>query len=83
MLLCTLSVSAKGTRVGASAIGALLLALLLGCGSGKNSDSNSGGGTTQPPPSLLARLSTDTFTNSSSQHATQVEPMLASFGRRC
>jgi hypothetical protein len=76
-----LLVSATGTRVIASAVSALLLAALLACGSGKNSsDSNSGGGSNLPPPSLLTRLSTDTFTNSTSQHATEVEPMLASFG---
>lgn len=63
---------------------AMLLAALAACGSGSNSGSNSGdiGGSSNPPPppSLLARLSTDSFNNSSSQHATEVEPSLASSG---
>lgn len=50
---------------------ATLLALLLtvlDCGSGSTSQ-------TKPPPEIaLTRLSTDTFTNPSSQHATEVEP---------
>jgi len=61
-----------------------LLAVLVGCGSGSNSASNGGdtGGSNNPPPppSLLTRLSTDTFTNNTSQHATEVEPMVASNG---
>ncbi len=73
-----------GTRVVACVVAAMLLATLVGCGSSSNSNSNSGdnGGSDNPPPppSLLARLSTDTFTNTNSQHATEVEPMLASFG---
>lgn len=58
----------------------MLLGILPGCGSGKSGDSNSGGGSNPPPSSLLTRLSSDTFTNSSSQHATEVEPWMASFG---
>jgi hypothetical protein len=51
---------------------------VIGCGSGKSSDTN--------PPSnniqsvTLTRLSQDTFTNSTSQHATEVEPSSFSFG---
>jgi hypothetical protein len=55
---------------------------MLACGSGSNSESNSGGtggGSNNPPP-LLQRLSTDTFSNPSSQHATEVEPAVAAFG---
>ena len=64
----------------------MLLAALVSCGSGSNSNSNSSSGDTggsnnpPPPPSLLVRLSTDTFTNANSQHATEVEPMVASSG---
>jgi hypothetical protein len=62
----------------------LLLATLIGCGSGTNSDSsfsnNGGSNTPPPPPSLLVQLSTDSFSNASSQHATEVEPSIAAFG---
>ena len=76
-------VSLRGARAALPACIALLLALLTGCGSGSNSNSNSGdsGGSNSPPPSsLLARLSTDTYTNASSQHATEVEPSIAAYG---
>jgi hypothetical protein len=54
----------------------LLLAALTGCGSGS---------ATKPPPPPppevpLTRLSTDTFTNASSQHATEVEPDTFAYG---
>ncbi|HVO64522.1 MAG TPA: sialidase family protein [Terriglobales bacterium] len=52
-----------------------ILALLVGCGS--DSDHST------PPPSPpvpLTKLSTDTFTNTSSQHATEVEPGAFAFG---
>ncbi len=51
--------------------------LLAGCGgSGSNQKTQSA----PPPPVALTRLSTDTFTNSSSQHATEVEPGAFAFG---
>jgi len=63
------------------AFAVLLLVSLIGCGSGSNSNSEDNGGSNNPPPSsLLVRLSTDTFTNSTSQHATEVEPSIAAFG---
>lgn len=76
--------STRGVQALARIITGTLLAVLIGCGSGSNSSSDNGnnGGSNNPPPppSLLLRLSTDTFTNSTSQHATEVEPMVASFG---
>jgi hypothetical protein len=86
LLRYKLVVSLGAKRPTISAWAVILLAVLLGCGSGSNSDSGSGndGGSGNPPPppppSLLARLSTDTFANTGSQHATEVEPMIASFG---
>lgn len=44
-----------------------------------NSGDN-GGSSNSPPPPLLSRISTDTYTNSTSQHATEVEPFLAASG---
>jgi len=59
---------------------ALLLSLLVGCGSGKSPETT----TTTPSngfqTAALTRLSQDTFTNSTSQHATEVEPGSYSFG---
>lgn len=62
--------------------GSLLLGFmvpLLGCGSGKSSSE-----TTPPENNFqtvpLTRLSQDTFTNSTSQHATEVEPSSLAFG---
>jgi hypothetical protein len=73
-----------------SACSLLLLVLILACGGGSNSNSDSGsgssggsgggGGSNNPPPSLLVRLSTDTFSNATSQHATEVEPHIAADG---
>lgn len=57
-----------------------VLPFMLGCGSSKSSE------TTTTPPSnnfqtvSLTRLSQDTFTNSTSQHATEVEPGMYAFG---
>ena len=80
-------VSVNAKRVLSYACAAALLALLLACGSGMNSDANNGdgGGSNNPPPpppppSLLARLSTDPYTNTASQHATEVEPSIAASG---
>ncbi len=69
-------------RVWFAALSVLMVGLLLllpGCGGG--------GSSSQPvnppppsPPAGLTQLSSDTFTNAQSQHATQVEPGIASFG---
>src|SRR6266567_2257080 len=53
-----------------------LLAIVPACGSGSKTQTQ----TTPPPEIPLTRLSTDTFTNSSSQHATEVEPDTFAFG---
>ena len=45
----------------------------LGCGTSGNSQ-------TKNPPPLLRRLSADQFSNTTSQHATEVEPSIAGFG---
>ena len=51
----------------------LALFSMSGCGSGQSTPSEP----SQPP---LTRLSTDTFTNSDSQHATEVEPGIFASG---
>ena len=68
----------RGKGIAAGVCAALALLANLACGSGANSG-NGGGGTNNPPP-LLRRLSTDIFSNSTSQHATEVEPSIAGFG---
>ena len=76
--------SSSALRVALFACAPLVIALFISCGSsGSKSNSNSGdsGGSNNPPPgSLLVRLSTDSFTNASSQHATEVEPSIGAFG---
>lgn len=64
------------SRIWAVSATSVLLALLLaGCGSGSSHS------TIPPiPPVPLTKLSTDTFTNTSSQHATEVEPGAFAFG---
>ena len=63
----------------ASAILAIVLPFTLACGSGQHFMETT---TPPPPPSQvpLTKLSTDTFTNISSQHATEVEPDTFAFG---
>ncbi len=61
----------------ALAWGALLL--LMGCG-GSSASSESMPPPPPPPPAGITQLSSDTFTNPESQHATQVEPGMASSG---
>jgi len=56
-----------------------LATLLTGCGSGGNG-SPSGPPPPPPPPVPLTKLSTDTFSNTQSQHATEVEPSAFAFG---
>lgn len=61
------------------------IAASLSCGSGSNSflptNNGSGSGPNFPPATTpLVKLSTDAFTNSTSQHATEVEPGSFSFG---
>lgn len=52
------------------------------CGSSSNSNSNTGNPFSSYPPATvpLSQLSSDSFTNASSQHATEVEPGSYSFG---
>jgi hypothetical protein len=54
----------------------ILLAMAPACGSGSKTQTQ----TTPPPEIPLTRLSTDTFANSTSQHATEVEPDTFAFG---
>ena len=54
----------------------ILLVMVPACGSGSKRQTQ----TTPPPEIPLTRLSTDTFTNSSSQHVTEVEPDTFAFG---
>jgi hypothetical protein len=54
----------------------IILAILPACGSGTSPFTH----TTTTPEIPLTRLSTDTFTNASSQHATEVEPDTFAFG---
>jgi hypothetical protein len=60
-------------------LAALSLSTMLGCGGGQSASFSQ-----QPPPTglevPLTRLSTDTFTNPSSQHATEVEASTSAFG---
>jgi hypothetical protein len=54
----------------------VLVTCIAGCGGG-GSSSNSDGKTSQTPPQILVpltQISSDTFTNTDSQHATEVEP---------
>jgi hypothetical protein len=55
---------------------------VISCGSSSNSNSNPGNPFASDPPATvpLTQLSSDAFTNSSSQHATEVEPGSFSFG---
>jgi BNR repeat-like domain len=56
-----------------------ILMMITACGSGSNSQQAQQ--TMIPPPSVsLTQLSTDTFTNPSSQHATEVEASASAFG---
>jgi BNR repeat-like domain len=62
----------------APALAATALLFLLACGGGQSTPSQP-----SPPPQqqfALTRLSTDTFTNSDSQHATEVEPGIFASG---
>lgn len=56
--------------------------LAASCGSSSPSNTNPGNPFSSDPPATtpLTQLSTDTFTNASSQHATEVEPGSFSFG---
>jgi hypothetical protein len=55
--------------------------LATGCSSASSTASNNQKGSNLPPATTpLVQLSTDTFTNASSQHATEVEPGSFSFG---
>lgn len=65
----------------------LLTAVLLSCGSGSPGNSFVSPPPPPPPPSFppldlssLVKLSTDTFSNANSQHATEVEPSAFAYG---
>ena len=60
----------------------VVLLLAAACGSGTHGNQFLSNPSTSFPPATvpLVKLSTDTFTNSSSQHATEVEPDSFSFG---
>lgn len=71
---CSVSAPRPRLRWLATAAGVLLLGFLTACGSSSEP-------TKKPPPGFtLTRLSTDTFTNDTSQHATEVEADTFSFG---
>jgi hypothetical protein len=59
-----------------------ILIIIAACGSGSNSQPPQPPPPTKiPPPNVpLTQLSTDTFTNATSQHATEVETSASSFG---
>ena len=64
----------------ACALAAMTLLWIAGCGGGSQSTPSE---PSQPPPPqqfAITRLSTDTFTNSDSQHATEVEPGMFASG---
>jgi len=58
----------------------LVVFLSLSCGDSSSSTSNPSNSGFPPATASLVKLSTDTFTNSTSQHATEVEPGSFSFG---
>jgi hypothetical protein len=60
----------------------LVLLVAAGCGSSPPANTNTGNSFSSYPPAKLplTQLSADTFTNASSQHATEVEPGSFSFG---
>ncbi len=72
-----------GMGMAGGSVAAVLLALsAVGCGSGGSSSMNGssllpGGGVASGTPVALNRLSTDPYSNSESQHATEVEPSMA------
>ena len=86
---CSLSVQFAGRYVVVLRVAAVLVCLALGfavgCSSGSsmssNQNQNQNQGNNFPPATTpLTKLSTDAFTNSTSQHATEVEPGSFSFG---
>ncbi len=69
-------------RCFAASILAVIVVASVGCGSSSSSNSSSNLVPTFPAATVpLVKLSADTFTNSTSQHATQVEPDSFSFGQ--
>ena len=69
-------------RITLAGLAAIPLLIVVACGGGESGSSSES--TSPPPPPTpavqLTQLSTDTFTNSQSQHATEVEPGMASAG---
>jgi BNR repeat-like domain len=64
-------------------VAAIALFSMLGCGGGTSSNMSPEPSPPPPPPPqqfMLTRLSTDTFSNPDSQHATEVEPGIAASG---
>ena len=59
---------------------ALAVLTSLSCGNSESSSSTLNNSNPPPATTPLVKLSTDTFTNSTSQHATEVEPGSFSFG---
>ena len=58
----------------------LAILVSLSCGDSSSSNSSSSNSNLPAPTTPLVKLSTDTFTNGTSQHATEVEPGSFSFG---
>ena len=75
----TLHGVARMRRVWIAALSMGLLLLLPACGGGGSSPQPPPP-PPPPPPVALTQLSADTFTNPQSQHATEVEPGIASSG---
>lgn len=84
---CSESRVAEGIRVRVfarcfAALGLSAMVLVAtGCGSGSSSGSNNQFSSFPAATVPLVKLSTDTFTNSTGQHATEVEPGSFSFGQ--
>ena len=74
----------RSSRLAALICLAAALGAAAGCGSdpgSNNGSTDSGSGSNFPPATVpLVKLSTDTFTNPTSQHATEVEPGSFAFG---
>jgi len=75
--LCSVgSLCAFGRRAALTAVAGLAVA----CGGGGSSVTPPGPTPPPPPPQLVQRISSDTFTNATSQHATEVEPAAFTHG---
>jgi hypothetical protein len=72
--------SCRITLAGLAATPLLILVACGGGGSGSSSSSGSPGSSNPPPAVALTQLSSDTFSNPQSQHATEVEPGMFASG---